>query len=186
MINLLPNTSKAEIRAARANVLLVRYIMISLSAVGVLAGLIAGSYVVLNSARDSAQQKVNDNQANVSGYETTKQQADSFRSSLATAKSVLNQNISFIKLIYAISDAIPPNVILDSLTLDPATFGTKTLITASAKTFDDASKLKESFASKQSLFSSVQLQSIQSGDSSGVGYPVKVSLNVVINKGAAL
>lgn len=189
MINLLPDTYKAEIRAARTNVLLMRYIAILLVAITTLGGLVAGSYFVLNGARDSAQAKVNENEQRVAEYRSIKVSADSFRSDLSTVKSILEQDISFSKLIYKIADAVPKNVVLDSLTLDPKTFGTRMTINASAKTFEDAAKLKEAFANKQELFSGVQLQSIQSGgsssDSPSAGYPVKVSISVILNKGAA-
>lgn len=190
MINLLPDSHKTEIRAARTNVLLMRYIAILLVATTTLGGLVAGSYIVLNSARDSAQIKVNENQQRVAEYNSIKSRADSFRSDLSTAKSIMAQDISFSKLLYKIADAVPENVVLDGLVLDPKTFGTRVTISASARTFEDAAKLKESFASKQELFSGVQLQSIQSGNTSGgdssqSGYPVKVSVSVIINKGAA-
>lgn len=188
MINLLPDDYKSEIRAARTNVLLMRYIAILVVAITTLGGLVTGSYFVLNTARDSAQAKVNENQQRVAEYSSIKASADSFRSDLSTVKTILQQDISFSKLVYKIADAVPSNVVLDSLTLDPNTFGTRMTISASAKSFDDAAKLKEAFASKQELFSGVQLQSIQSGgaaDSASAGYPVKVSISVILNKGAA-
>ncbi len=187
MINLLPDSHKAEIRAARTNVLLIRYIAILIAAITTLGGLVAGSYIALNGARDSAEQKVAENQQRVGQYQSIKAQADAFRSDLTVAKSILDQHISFARLVYKIADAVPKNVILDGLALDPQTFGTKITITASAKSFEDAAKLKDSFARKQDVFSSVEIQSIQSGASNGSGtdYPVKVNLGVVINKGAA-
>lgn len=187
MINLLSDEHKAEIRAARTNVLLVRYISLLMAAALVLSGLVAGSWVVLNGVRDSAQTAVNANTQRASQYQATQQQADSFRSDLATAKSILDQKTSFTKLIYRFANVIPPNVVLDSLALDPKTFGTKMTISASAKTFDDASKLKEAFASNQDVFSAVSLLSIQSENGTdGVGseYPVKVTVSLVVNKGA--
>lgn len=185
MINLLPEERKSEIRAGRTNVLLLRYIVILLSAVVVLGGLVGGSYVVLNSAQESAQVKVGENQARVSAYNDVKVQADAFRSDLATAKSVLDDDLSFTKLIYKIADAVPRNVVLDDLTLDPAMFGSPVTMNASAKTFDDASRLKNAFINQHEIFTSVQLQSLQTDESSAnSAYPVKVTLKVVMNKGA--
>lgn len=184
MINLLPEDRKAEIRAGRTNILLLRYIVITASAVVVLGGLLVGSYVVLDAAKQGAQLKVSENQSRVSAYNDVRSQADSFRADLATARTVLNDNISFTKLIYKIANLVPQNVVLDDLTLDPATFGSDMTMNASAKTFADAGKLKDSFKGSSDVFSKVQLQSLSSDTSSGSSYPVKITLTVVINKGA--
>ncbi len=186
MINLLPDSHKNEIRAGRTNVLLVRYMMMLLSAVVVISGLVIGSYIVLNSTRDSAQLKVDENEKDVSKYQSVKLRAESFRSDLTTAKTILDQSVSFTKLTYAIADTLPANVVLDTLVLDPKTFGTKMTINANARTFSDASKLKDAFSRNQQLFSGVQLLSIDSGDSASSStnaYPVKVSISLIINKG---
>jgi hypothetical protein len=184
MINLLPDERKAEIRAGRTNVLLLRYIFITLTAVVVLGGLLAGSYVVLDGAKQSAQLKVSENQSRVSAYNDVRSQADSFRKDLATAKTVLDDDTSFTGLIYKIANIVPRNVILDDLNLDPATFGSDTTITASAKTFADAGKLKDSFTKNGEVFSSVQIQSLTSSESAPDNdYPIKVILKVVFNKG---
>lgn len=185
MINLLPDERKAEIRAGRTNVLLLRYIVITLTAVVVLGGLLAGSYIVLDGAKENAQIKVNENEARVSAYNDVRTNADSFRADLATAKTVLDDDISFTKLIYKIANVVPRNVVLDNLNLDPATFGSNITMNASAKTFADAGKLKDAFIKSSDIFTNVQIQSLSSDSStSGSGYPVKVTLTVVINKGA--
>jgi hypothetical protein len=185
VINLLPDERKKEIRAGRANVLLLRYIVITLTAVVLLGGLLVGSYVVLDGAKQGAQLKVSENQARVSAYNDVRSQADSFRADLATAKSVLDNDISYTKLIYKIANKVPHNVVLNDLTLDPASFGTALTMNASAKTFDDAGKLRDSFINSGEIFTNVQLKSLSSGDDSSSGsYPVNVTLSVVINKGA--
>lgn len=186
MINLLPEEQKAEIRAGRTNVLLLRYIFITFSAVIVLAGLLIGSYVVLDSAKQAAEQKVAENQSRMSAYNDVKAQADAFRTDLATAKSVLDNDVSFTKLIYEIADTVPPNVILNDLDLDPATFGSPVTMNADARSFADAGKLKDAFVKNSQIFSNVRLQSLSSdaGSSSNGGYPVKVTLSLIINKGA--
>lgn len=187
MINLLPDEHKQEIRAGRTNVLLLRYIGISLVAVVVLGGLIAGVYLTLNEAKAVAEAAVAENQSRTSEYQAVKTQSESFRADLATAKGVLDSSVSFSKLIYRIAEIVPPNVILSSLALDPQTFGSSVTMSASARSFDDAAKLRDAFIRSNEVFSNVQLQTIESsGDSSGESgaYPVKVNLSVVINKGA--
>lgn len=185
MINLLPYEHKSEIRAARTNVILVRYIGIVFSAAFVLGGLVAGTYVSVNDAKAIAELQVKDNEQRVAVYKNTKVKADAFRSDLATAKAIYDNSISYSRLIYSIADTTPRNVILEDLPLNPSTFGTSMSMKASAKTFDDANKLEEAFRKNNQLFSKVELQSIKSETSSKDDpYPVKVTLSVVINKGA--
>lgn len=186
MINLLPDDYKQEVRAGRANVLLVRYILILMTAVLILGGLLVGAYIVINNTRTIAETKVAENEQRVVEYQQVRSQADAFRSDLNIAKTILANDVSFTRLVYEIASIVPPNVVLDDLTLDPKNFGSNATMNASAKTFDDATKLKEAFIQNNQIFSNVQLQTIrtsESGSSSGA-YPVKVNLSVVINKGA--
>lgn len=199
MINLLPNTYKAELRAARTNTLLIRYISILGTAVLLLSALIGGSYAVLSGSQASAQAAMEASDARVSKYSETVASAESLRTDLAAAKSLLDQKISYTKLIYAIADSMPPGVVLTTLDLDPATFSSSLTINASAKSFESASKLKDKFASRSDIFSNVKLLSMASNSTdnpnrtsntgsetsvSSGDYPVKVSISVVINKGA--
>jgi Tfp pilus assembly protein PilN len=186
MINLLPAARKADIRAARINVILMRYIVIMIVAIIILAGLIIAAFIVLDTTRDSAETKVAQNQERVTNYGTVKAEADAFRSDLATAKSILDGNANFTKLIYRIASIVPPNVILDSLALDPKTFGTQTSLNAEAKTYNDATKLKNAMLQNSDIFSNVQLQTVttEESGSSGNSYPVKITLSVTINKSA--
>ena len=187
MINLLPPEHKQEIRAGRTNVLLSRYIGILIVAAIVLSGLVAGVYLTLNGTKAVAETKVAENQSRTAEYQSIKSQTDSFKADLSTAKNILDNSVSFSKLIYRIAEIVPPNVVLGSLALDPQTFGSSVTMDASARSFDDAARLRDAFIKNSDVFSNVQLQTIESsGDTSGEAgsYPVKVNLSVVINKGA--
>jgi hypothetical protein len=183
MINLLPEEHKSEVRAARTNVLLLRYIFISLVATTVLAFLIGGSYVVLNSTREVAQLKVDDNAAQVSRYQDARTEAEQFRSDLTTAKAILDNEITYSKLIYKIADAVPENTILNSLELDSANLGSSATMQASARTYEDAVRLKESFIENPELFSDVKFEDLSYSKEDST-YPVKINLSIVIIKEA--
>lgn len=189
MINLLPETHKSDIRAARANVLLVRYIAILGAALVVLGGIVTAAYVVLENRKISAQDLLDANTTRTAKYQPVRAEADSLRTSIASAKSILDQKVSYTKLIYKIADSTPNGVILDTLELDPTTFGNTTMIiNATAKTVEAAQKLRDDFSSttNSGLFSDVKLLTLESGADDGTGgeYPVKVSVSVMINKGA--
>lgn len=186
MINLLPDNHKSEIRAARTNVILVRYIAILAGAAVLLGGLVGGSYIAISTTKANAEEKEAANNARLAEYQDIRNRADSFRSDLATAKSIYDNSVSFSKLIYKIADTIPRGVVLDNLTLDPATLGSAVTLNASAKTVSDATRLQDSLTANSQVFSNVELQSLRSsGGDSEDQYPVKVTVSVVINKGAA-
>lgn len=183
MINMLPDEHKKQIRAGRTNVLLVRYLLMLAVAIIVLAGLVVGSYVVLNSSRSAAQTKVDENESQVAEYQQVRAESEQFRSDLATAKAIMDNEVTYSKLIYKIADAVPANVILESLELDSEKLGSSATMSASARSYDDAVALKNAFIRDEQLFSDVSFETLDYTDG-GNGYQIKVNLSVVIRKEA--
>ena len=154
------------------------------SAVIILGGLVGGAYLVLNTTRDSAQEKVADNDTQVGEYRAVRDEAERFRSDLATAKNILDNEITYSKLIYKIADAVPSGVVLDSLELDSAKLGSSATMSASATDYSAAVALKEAFIRDNALFTDVSFETISNGDGGSTRYPIKVSLSVTIRKEA--
>ncbi len=76
MINLLPGERKAEIRAARTNVVVLRYTGILLMAVGFILGSLYVSYALLQSTMASAESQISANDVKADVYSSTKEQVD--------------------------------------------------------------------------------------------------------------
>lgn len=205
MINLLPPANKSDIRAARTNALLVRYIGILSVALLVLGGLIGAAYAVLDASRAPAQLALEQSQARTSQFDSVKTEADELRTNLTNAKAILDQKISYTTLLYGIASAVPTGVIINDLQLDSSTFGTEMTLNAMAVDIASGSNLEKEFAKNDILFSNVKLVSIESNDdnaeqpadgtqppapdglndgSSDPAYPVSVSISFVINKEA--
>ncbi|HET6746873.1 MAG TPA: PilN domain-containing protein [Candidatus Saccharimonadales bacterium] len=185
MINLLPAEEKRQLRAARTNTLLIRY-NIALLCAGVFLSIALGVvYVYLGTAKANSEQIISDNKAKASGYAAVESEANIFRSNLAIAKQILENEVTYSKVILAIANLLPPGTTLDKLSLDSSTFGTPTTLSAQAKSYENALALKDAFQ-KSSLFSDVHFQSITSnvGTQSGA-YPYTVNLDVTIKKDAA-
>lgn len=187
MINLLPPEDKRQISAARSNTLLLRYNIFLLGAVAFLFLAVAGVYFYLHTTKVTAEQTIRDNESKVAGFSTVKNQAEQFKTNLSIAKKILDNEVTYTSVILKISHLLPSGVVLDSLNLDSATFGTATTLTARAKNYNDALALKSAFQDSD-IFSDVHFQSISSGsssDSSGSSdYPVTVNLSVIIKKDA--
>jgi Tfp pilus assembly protein PilN len=183
MINLLPEETKTEIRAARLNVILMRYIVILGLAIAFLVVVLIGSHFILDGVATSAQSVITSNQNKASSFGSTQAEANQLTANLSSAKTLLDANIDYTKIITEIAGLVPKDVVLDKLSINPAVFGTPSTIQAYATSTQNAIALKDAFAGSI-LFSNVSLQSLSS--TTGVtGYPVSIQLSVTFNKGAA-
>lgn len=184
MINLMPDTDKREIRAARTNVILGRYIIVILLAFAFLVLLLAGSYIVLSQNKQSAERLIQVNSTKADAYSSTKAQVDSLSASLAATKSILDQEILYSNVLMNIGQQMPAGTVLSSISLDAASFtGTPVTLKAYAKTTDDAVALRQKFQSTP-IFTNVNFASVS--DAAGIdGYPVSVSITLTVTKAAA-
>jgi Tfp pilus assembly protein PilN len=183
MINLLPGEEKRQLRAARSNTLLIRYNILLLGVVAFMGIAVAIAYVFLTTTQQNAKQTIQENNAKVVQYASVQAQADQFRQHLATAKQILDSEVTYSKVVLDIAKLIPSGVILENVSLDSQTFGTETTLVAQAKSYDAALDLKDSFG-KSPLFSDVHFQSITAGGTA-TNYPVTVNLNITIKKEVA-
>lgn len=181
MINLLPGERKAEIRAARTNVVVLRYTGILLMAVGFILGSLYVSYALLQSTMASAESQISANDVKADVYSSTKEQVDALSAKLSDAKIILDQEIRYSRVIVAIGQQMPAGSVLGDITLNTASFsGTPIDIKAYAKTTAEAGEIKPRFESS-TLFSQVTL--VSTDESTGIdGYPISVSMTVVFNR----
>ncbi len=181
MINLLPDEYKKDLRSARMNVALLRYNMFAIIAVVVL-GVAWGMFSVsLNLTEGNAKAESKKNQDDARQYDTAKKEWEDYNKNLAFAKQILGDQVSYTQAIVRVTELMPKNTVLDNLNLSAQDFGNQVVLSAHAKTRDDALKIKESFE-KSDFFSNVFFQSITETDGSKSDYPVGVNISVKINK----
>lgn len=182
MINLLSTDRKTEIRAARANVILSRYIAIIAVALVFILGVLYVSHTLLAQTMDSAEIRIaaNDNKADV--FSATKQEVDALSAKLNEAKLLLDQEVSYANILTTLGRAMPAGTRLDSLALnDSVISGSSPLeITAYAENDGKAATIQQGLQSS-GLFSLVTLVSTNT-DNTAEGYPVKVTLTATFNK----
>jgi Tfp pilus assembly protein PilN len=184
MINLLADDKKKEIRAGRANVILLRYIIMTLVAAVILVAIVAGAYFTLSLSRQNAQEQVQRNETERNSFSQSVAEAQAFRTDLQTAKTILDKEISYSTAILKIANSIPDGIVIDSLSLSPETIGNPISLTAHARDKDAALNLKTSFENNPELYSGVQIDSIDFGAESADSHPVNITLTVTINKEA--
>lgn len=181
MINLLSNGRKDDIRAARSNVILLRYIGIVVLAIAFIVGIFYVSYTILTTTMKSNETILTSNDLKADVYSGTKKEVDALSAKLSEAKSILNQEVRYSQLLPKLGQIMPSGTILGPLKLDNTSFvGTPVDIIAYAKTANEATALQSQFRSSP-LFSQVVIKGTE--ENSGVkNYPVKISLSVVFNK----
>lgn len=181
MINLLSTDRKGEIRAARANVLLLRYMAIIGLAFAFIAGAVYISYSVLQVTMNNAEQLVESNDVKADVYSETKQQVDELSVRLNDAKVIADQEIRYSSVLVKIGQLMPAGTVLGDLKLETNSFnGTPVQITAYAKSTAEASQLQTQFQGS-ALLSQVSLIGTET-DKGIDGYPVLVSLTAVFNR----
>jgi Tfp pilus assembly protein PilN len=118
----------------------------------------------------------------VSDYSAVETEANNLRQSLASAKQILDNDVTYTKVVLEIASVLPSGVALDTLTLDSTTFGSPMVLTANAKSYPTVLNLKDSLQ-RSSVFSDVSIQSIT--NSSDGSYPLTAAFSVTIRKDAA-
>ena len=124
MINLLPPQAKKELRAGRANRLLLRYLIL-LGVFAVVLLLITGFvYLYLDNIAKAERQRQADTEASSREILSRADEIQSFQSNLSTAKQILSNQTNYSAVLMRTAQVIPDGVTLNSLTLDRSLAGT--------------------------------------------------------------
>ncbi len=182
MINLLPPEMKRQTAAARANLLLLRYNILLLGAVGFLIAAIGLVYVYLGNEKRVAENTIASNVAKAGDFGSVEAEANAFKQSLANAKQILDSDATYTKVILEIAGVLPAGVVIDTLSLDSQTFGTPTSLAANVRDYATVLRLKDSLQAS-AIFSDVSIQTISDGGSGD--YPLTATFSVTIRKDAA-
>ncbi|MCA9338357.1 hypothetical protein KC949_02265 [Candidatus Saccharibacteria bacterium] len=197
MINLLPDSKKADIRAGRTNVILLRYIALTGVVLSLLALVCTGFFIILNDTRNHSIELAKSNAQSSIQFAKVHQQATEYQQNLSVAKQIIGQSINYTDIVMDITKLVPKGVVLDSITLSPDNLNGRTVFTAHATDSEAAMALKNNFADSKKIlgkeiFSDVYFQNLTQSDTSASvsgntlsKYPVLVSLSVQLNIKAA-
>ncbi|MDB5177949.1 MAG: Fimbrial assembly family protein [Candidatus Saccharibacteria bacterium] len=181
MINLLPQEEKKQIKAARMNVLLLRYNLLVGGAVLFLVGIIALGTFYLVTAEKSAETSIVENSMREGTYAEIKTEADNFRSELANSKAILDGQVSYAKAALNIASLLPDGTALNELKLNEQSFSSPLVMTVNIANEQAAINLINNFKNSR-LFSNVTKGKISIGTGT---YPYVMELTVNMSKEAA-
>jgi hypothetical protein len=181
MINLLPSNNKKQIKAGRANVILVRYNLMLVLSIIFLVTAVGFAYYYLSTTKVAAEEAINDNTGKEGSYAAVKAEADNFRTQLENAKVVLNDQTSFAKAALNIAKLLPNGTSLNSLKLDKDSFSKPLVLPVNIANEQAAAELLNNFKGSP-LFSNVTKGKISVGTGA---YPYTMELSVTMTKAAA-
>lgn len=192
MINLLDPTEIKELKAARVNVRLRRFAVLTFVTLGIIGSVYFFSFRIAGQKYDEAIAKSTASDQELKEYETVKTTAKQYQTNLTIAKKILGSEITFSTFITDLASSLPTNTILSSLTLSTKSIGlvngksTPTQLFARAKGYNDVIALKTSLEKKTNLFSEVRITSTSqsqitsSSDILTRTYPYTVTFSVVL------
>ncbi len=187
MINLLAPEMKRQIRAARINVTLRNYcIMLGFTALLLIEIFGIGTWLTMQE-RTAAEAKKAQSQQLVAQYSETKKTAEDFASDLKQAKTILGSQLSFYDLITKITAVVPGGVILNNLAIGTSSLTAPINISAKARNYDDAVRLKNNLADSP-IFENVNLVNASSTpldavrDPIGARYPITITISATFSK----
>jgi glyceraldehyde-3-phosphate dehydrogenase/erythrose-4-phosphate dehydrogenase len=145
----------------------------------------SGIYFVLNLDKTNDLAVIRDNESKTAAYAETKKAADEFKSNLSNAKIILDNQVPYTKLITTIANILPADAQLDTLTLNPTTFGTPTTLTIHTKSYQSAIDVKQYMQKATNIFEDVNFQSVAQSEVGGSDFSYTAIYNVTISKKAA-
>ena len=176
MINLLPPDIKEQIRYAKLNRLVLRYLRVILAVVVVLGGIFAGALYLVGQQEAAAEASANDSQATINHLNSTVlPEAQDASNRLAAIQYVQSTQTHFSSVVSDLASVLPQGVTIDTLTL---TGNTKLPVTMAmtAETYDEALAVRNALASSPRI-AYVDLEDISGQTSSNV---TTYSVTVVI------
>ncbi|MGV9001466.1 MAG: hypothetical protein ACOH18_00710 [Candidatus Saccharimonadaceae bacterium] len=182
MINLLSNDIKDEYKAARVNVILMRYIGIITLAFLFIGAALYVSYSVLTGTMASATNIIETNDVKADIYSTTSQEVNALSAKLNETKATLNQEVRYSKVLVKLGQLMPKGTVLGDLTLNTASFaGQPVEVKAYAKSTNEAALLQTNFQSAPLFISHVEIKGTETNQEVD-GYPVTISMSIVLNR----
>lgn len=184
MINLLPYDNKKQIHAARFNVVLGNCLTLVICAIIFMTLSCVSSYAYINKLKASANTTTSTNNSD-SDSVATLSKANNIRADLANAQTVLNNRVSYYKVLTTITSALPTGVILDSLSVKDTTINSPITLSFHSKTNDISNTITKNLRNNP-LFSNAVVKSINTTSDNQNGYNYVITVVVNINRANAI
>ncbi|HPF30989.1 MAG TPA: hypothetical protein PLO25_01595 [Candidatus Saccharibacteria bacterium] len=176
MINILPDEIKSQKKAARINGQLLNYITILLFSLGFLAIACGTTYYILKNIETKSQEIIKlENE-----YSQAMSKVSDINNSLDNVQSIMNNDVIYSNILLAIGKAIPAQAIIKSLSINEKDLSSPVTIKILSKSSDIVSQLGNNFSNP--IFSNYNLVETNPNSTDTSGYPVEITITVLINR----
>jgi Tfp pilus assembly protein PilN len=182
MINLLPHDYKLHLRYGRLNVQLVRWLLVGLAMIAVLALILGIGWLYMNKQITDLNDSITDTQQQLDSQnlEQVRKKADEISQNITVINKVLHREIRFSSLIDEIGKVMPPGTILNSLALSDKVTGSVDL-NVDAKNSTAAAQMAFNLSDpKNKLFAKADIISVNCS-SEEKDYPCTIGLRALFD-----
>ncbi|MCA9309075.1 hypothetical protein KC973_01745, partial [Candidatus Saccharibacteria bacterium] len=130
MINLLPPQKLANIRIARGNTTLRRYLELLLALLAVIIAALVSSYYFLGAQKANQQSIVDTEMARVAELEPVQKQAEQLSATINTIASLSSRDVTFSNLLVQIGGLMPEGSVLTGLQFSTEDYDSPLIISA--------------------------------------------------------
>lgn len=191
MINIISPEQKREIRAARINVILVRYAVMLVS-LAILIVLIYGiGFWLVGQEKQAVNDKLVSQMEQSKAYDAVEKEAENFRKNLTVAKSILSKETSYSTFLTTLANDLPSGTVVVNLSLGGTSTAQKGLnLDTRANSYAKVLELKNRLE-QSTLFENVSIVSASRPDDIAIltgleaRYPYEASFNVKLSTTAS-
>lgn len=159
MINLLPPQQLANVRIARANTALRRYVELLFIAILVIMAAILGAYSLLRIQQKNVQTVVDNDKTKIAKLEPVQKQATQLSETINTIASLSSRDVRFSSMLTKIGGLMPDGSVLTGLQVSVEDFASPLEITAETDSEAKAAVLLNNVTSSD-LFKSAEIKMI--------------------------
>ena len=146
MINLLPPKRLINMRIARNNTILRRYLELAFISSVVIGVAVMGAYYILNNQQQDIQKNVDINQAKVAQLAPIQKEAEELSATINTIAGLMSKNIKFSEMLTQIGGVMPSGSSLTGLQFSLEDTSSPLVVSAQVQTEERAAVLRNNLA----------------------------------------
>ena len=166
MINLLPPARLTNLKIARSNTIIRRYVELTLLSMAFLAVAVIVAYYFLNAQQVDTKQTVEVDQKKIAELQPVQKQAEQLSLTVNTVAGLLSHNIKFSDMLTQIGGVMPQGSVLTGLQFSIEDLKSPLIISAQVDSEQKAAILRNNIASSP-LFSKADIQTISQVGATG-------------------
>lgn len=163
MINLLPPQKLANIRIARGNTTLRRYLELFIALLVIVVAALVSSYYFLSAQKANEQSIVDAEKSRVAELEPVQKQAEQLSATINTIASLSSRDVAFSNLLVQIGGLMPEGSVLTGLQFSIEDYDSPLVISAQIESEATAATLLKNLQSSD-LFESAEIKTVSKNE----------------------